>query len=77
VEPLRLGEGRLLLLPVVKKKRKKKKEKKEKAGLRQKMYLCSIALPEFLGLKRKPISVGFPNYSYGKPYLDPFQFMSS
>jgi hypothetical protein len=65
VEPLRLGEGRLHLLPVVNKKRKK-----GKAGLRQKIYLRSIVLPEFLGLKRKPVSVGFPNYSYEKSYLD-------
>jgi hypothetical protein len=46
------------------------KIKKEKAGLRQKIYLCSIVLPEFLGLKKKPVSVGFPNFSYSKPYLD-------
>ena len=65
MEPLRLGEGRLHLLPVV----NKKKKKKEKAGLRQKIYLCSIVLPEFLGLKKKPVSVGFPNFSYGKLYL--------
>jgi hypothetical protein len=38
------------------------KIKKEKAGLRQKIYLCSIVLPEFLGLKKKPVSVGFPNF---------------
>ena len=62
----RLGEGRLHLLPVV----NKNKNKKEKAGLRQKINLCSIVLPEFLGLKKKPVSVGFPNFSYGKPYLD-------
>jgi hypothetical protein len=46
------------------------KIKKEKASLRQKIYLCSIVLSEFLGLKKKPVSVGFPNFSYGKPYLD-------
>jgi hypothetical protein len=57
------------LLPVVN-KNKNNKKKKEKAGLRQKIYLCSIVLPEFLGLKKKPVSVGFPNFSYGKPYLD-------
>jgi hypothetical protein len=47
-----------------------RKKKKEKAGLRQKIYLCSIVLPEFLGLKKKPVSVGFPKFSYGKLYLD-------
>jgi hypothetical protein len=56
VEPLRLGEGRLHLLPVV----NKKKKKKEKAGLRQKIYLCSIVLPEFLGLKKKTCLCGIP-----------------
>jgi hypothetical protein len=35
-----------------------------------KKRLCSIVLPEFLGLKKKPVSVGFPNFSYGKSYLD-------
>jgi hypothetical protein len=51
---LRLGEGRLHLLPVINKKKKKKKKKKgkekkrkEKAGLRQKIYLCLIVLSEF------------------------------
>jgi hypothetical protein len=49
----------------------KKKKEKEKPGLRQKIYLCSIVLPEFLGLKKKKtVSMGFPNLSYGKPYLD-------
>jgi hypothetical protein len=56
---------RLHLLPVVNKNKNKKR-----AGLRQKIYLCSIVLPEFLGLKKKPVSMGFPNFSYGKPYLD-------
>jgi hypothetical protein len=55
----RLGEGRLHLFPVV----NKNKKKKEKVGLRQKINLCSIVLPEFLGLKKKPVSVGFPNFS--------------
>jgi hypothetical protein len=45
-------------------------KKKGGAGLRHKIYLCSIVLPEFLGLKKKPVSMGFPNFSYGKPYLD-------
>jgi hypothetical protein len=67
VETLRLGEGRLHLLPVI---NKNKNKNKEKAGLRQKIYLCSIVLPECLGLKKKPVSVRFPNFSYGKPYLD-------
>jgi hypothetical protein len=35
------GWGRLHLLPVVNKKKKKK------AGLRHKMYVCPIVLPEF------------------------------
>jgi hypothetical protein len=49
-------------LLLIKIKRKKKKE--EMAGLRQKIYLCSIVLPEFLGLKKKLVSVGFPTFSY-------------
>jgi hypothetical protein len=37
------------------------KIKKEKAGLRQKKnYLCSIVLPEFLGLKKKTYLCGIP-----------------
>jgi hypothetical protein len=36
------GWGRLYLLPVF-------NIKKEKTGLRHKIYLCSIVLPEFLG----------------------------
>jgi hypothetical protein len=47
---IKAGERRLYLFPVV-----NKNNKKEKAGLRQKIYLCSIVLPEFLGLKRKSV----------------------
>ena len=32
----------------------------EKAGLRQKIYLCSIVLPELLGLKKKTCLHGIP-----------------
>ena len=39
--------------PICYQKKKKKKKKKGRAGLRQKTYLCSIVLPEFLGLKKK------------------------
>jgi hypothetical protein len=45
------GWGRLHLLPVV--NQKKKKKKKGKAGLRHKIYVCSIVLPEFLGLNEE------------------------
>jgi hypothetical protein len=33
---------------------------KKKAGLKQKIYLCSIVLPEFLGLKKKTYLCGIP-----------------
>ena len=59
----RLGEGRLHLLPAVNKNKKGKGWPEAK-----KNYLCLIVLPEFLGLKKKPVSMGFPNFSYGKLY---------
>jgi hypothetical protein len=34
------------------------------------MYLCPIVLPKWKGLMKKPVSVGFLNFSYGKLYLD-------
>jgi hypothetical protein len=45
--------------------------KKEKAGLRQKKNFLSMlnSFAWILGLKKKPVSVGFPNFSYGKLYL--------
>jgi hypothetical protein len=52
----------------------KKINKKGKGLPVQKIYLCSIVLPEFLGLKRNPISVRLPNNSYGEPYLDKTAF---
>jgi hypothetical protein len=40
---------------------------KKEAGLRHKIYFCSIVLPDFFGSSEESVSVRFPNFSHGKP----------